>query len=269
MCPGPHMGTIDGTVPALAEPNEVGRTMSSVSESSWTFQEVKDMDATQSFSVIRFFQEGGFWMLPILAAQVFSIAIIIERVFALYIRRQATRQALIQSFEEDIKKGNLDVVVNKGRQVSSSDPLGAVVAAGAQAALNLGGREEIQGKMDEVLLVENARLHKRTVFLAMLGNVGTLLGLLGTIVGMITSFGSIASADPIAKANILAAGISEAMNATAYGLVTAIPALVAFTVLQNRAQALFDDLNQGALRMFNLLSFHYESVPAKKVRTGK
>lgn len=227
------------------------------------------MEASQSFSVIRFFQEGGFWMLPILAAQVFSIAIIVERVIALYVRRQETDKSLLNSMEDEIKKGNLEAVIAKAKHVAGYNPIGAVVAAGAQAALNLGGREEIQAKMDEVLLVENARLQKRTVFLAMLGNVGTLLGLLGTIVGMITAFGSIASADPIAKANILAAGISEAMNATAYGLVTAIPALVGFTVLQNRAQALFDDLNQGALRMFNLLSFHYESVPAKKVRSGK
>jgi len=103
----------------------------------------------------------------------------------------------------------------------------------------------------------------------MLGNVGTLLGLLGTIVGMIRSFGAIAEADPIQKANILAQGISEAMNATAYGLITAIPALIMFTVLQNRAQTLFEDLNQGALRMFNTLSYHYESVTARKVRSQK
>jgi len=121
--------------------------------------------------------------------------------------------------------------------------------------------------MDEVLLVENSRLQKRTVFLAMLGNVGTLLGLLGTIVGMIRSFGAIAEADPIQKANILAQGISEAMNATAYGLITAIPALIMFTVLQNRSQTLSEDLNQGALRIFNTLSYHYESVTARKVRS--
>lgn len=227
------------------------------------------METSHSFSVIRFFQEGGFWMLPILVAQVFSIAIIIERVYSLYIRRQPTDKALLSTLEDEIKKGNLETVIAKAKHVAGYNPIGAVVAAGAQAAQNLGGRDEVQGKMDEVLLVENSRLQKRTVFLAMLGNVGTLLGLLGTIVGMITSFGAISNADPILKANLLAAGISEAMNATAYGLVVAIPALVAFTVLQSRAQKLFDDLNQGALRIYNLLSYHYESVPAKKVRTGK
>jgi biopolymer transport protein ExbB/TolQ len=208
-------------------------------------------------------------MWPIFVAQIFSLAIIVERAYALFIRRQPTGKGLVSSLEDDIKKGNLDAVIMKAKSIGGYNPLGTVVAAGAQAALNLGGREEIQGKMDEVLLVENARLQKRTVFLAMLGNVGTLLGLLGTIVGMITSFGAIAAADPIQKANILASGISEAMNATAYGLITAIPALVMFTVLQNRAQGLFEDLNQGALKLFNTLSFHYETVSLKKVRSSK
>jgi biopolymer transport protein ExbB len=220
-------------------------------------------------SLVQFFSNGGFWMYPILAAQVFSIAIIIERSIALYVRRDVTDANLLNALEEGIKKGNLDTVIATARSVSRDNPLGTVVAAGAQAALNLGGRDEIQSKMDEVLLVENSRLQKRTVFLAMLGNVGTLLGLLGTIVGMIRSFGAIAEADPIQKANILAQGISEAMNATAYGLITAIPALVMFTVLQNRSQTLFEDLNQGALKMFNTLSYHYESVTAKKVRSTK
>ena len=218
-------------------------------------------------SLVQFFSHGGFWMWPIFAAQVLSIAIIIERSIALYVRRQPTDANLLNALEEGIKRGNLDSVISTAKSVSSTNPLGTVVAAGAQAAQNMGGREEIQSKMDEVLLVENSRLQKRTVFLAMLGNVGTLLGLLGTIVGMIRSFGAIAEADPIQKANILAAGISEAMNATAYGLVTAIPALVMFTVLQNRSQSLFEDLNQGALKIFNTLSFHYESVSSKKVRS--
>jgi biopolymer transport protein ExbB len=220
-------------------------------------------------SLVQFFSHGGFWMYPILAAQVLSIAIIVERTIALYVRRDVTDKNLINALEEGIKKGNLDTVIATARSVSRDNPLGAVVAAGAQAAANLGGRDEIQSKMDEVLLVENSRLQKRTVFLAMLGNVATLLGLLGTIVGMIRSFGAIAEADPIQKANILAQGISEAMNATAYGLICAIPALVMFTVLQNRSQTLFEDLNQGALKMFNTLSYHYESVTAKKVRSTK
>jgi biopolymer transport protein ExbB len=100
----------------------------------------------------------------------------------------------------------------------------------------------------------------------MLGNVGTLLGLLGTIVGMIHSFAATANVSAVEKATMLSQGISTAMHATAYGLIMAIPALVMFAVLQNRAQRLSEDLNQGALRVFNWLSYNYESVPQKKNR---
>jgi len=120
--------------------------------------------------------------------------------------------------------------------------------------------------MDEILIEENIRLEKRTGFLAMIGNVGTLLGLLGTVVGMIGSFSSISTVNPVEKANLLSAGISTAMHATAYGLIMAIPALVMFSVLQNRATSLAEDLNQAALMVFNWLSFNYEAIPHRKTR---
>jgi biopolymer transport protein ExbB/TolQ len=91
-----------------------------------------------------------------------------------------------------------------------------------------------------------------------------LLGLLGTIVGMIRSFAAISQADQLTKAAMLANGVSEAMHATAYGLIMAIPAIVMYSVLQNRINKLSEDMTQGALRIFNLLGFHYESVKAKK-----
>ncbi|MDZ4677981.1 MAG: MotA/TolQ/ExbB proton channel family protein [Oligoflexia bacterium] len=213
------------------------------------------------------FRVGGIWMWAILAAQIVSIAIIAERVFALYITRNTGQKALAASFEDDIRKGNIEKVLTRARALRFTNPIAQVVEAGAQAAIDMGGRDEIQAKMDEVLLHENARLEKRTGFLAMIGNVGTLLGLLGTIVGLIESFSSVGNANPIEKAALLSQGISMAMHATAYGLLMAIPAIVMYSVLQNRAQALAEDINQGALKVFNWLSFNYESVPAKRIRS--
>ena len=117
-----------------------------------------------------------------------------------------------------------------------------------------------------VLIEENASLDKRTGFLAMLGNVATLTGLLGTITGMIKSFAAVSYANPADKAALLAAGISEAMNATAYGLIAAIPALVAYAILANRANNLSEDLNQSGLKVFNWLSYAYEPVGFKTFR---
>lgn len=212
------------------------------------------------------FQHGGIWMWAIFAAQVASLAIIAERVFALYIMRQPGQKNLADSFEDEIRKGQIEKVLNKSKTMGAMNPLAKVIEAGSQAALDLGGRDEIQAKMDEVLIHENAKLERRTGYLAMLGNVGTLLGLLGTIVGMIHSFAAVANVSPVEKATMLSSGISLAMHATAYGLVMAIPSIVMYSVLQSRAQRLSEDLNQGALRVFNWLSYNYESVPAKKNR---
>src|SRR5690606_31754007 len=88
----------------------------------------------------------------------------------------------------------------------------------------------------------------------------------GTITGMIKSFAAVSYANPSEKATLLAAGISEAMNATAYGLIAAIPALVGFAILQNRANRLADDLNHSALKAFNWLSYSYEPIGFKSFR---
>lgn len=224
------------------------------------------MDAQASFfgSIVNFFAVGGFWMFPIFAAQVVSLAIIAERVIRLYVQRSPDLRGQTGLFENDIKKGNLERVILQARSFGKGNALRGVVEAGAQAALNMGGREEIQAKMDEVLVREQSKLEARVEFLAMLGNVGTLLGLLGTIVGMIRSFASLGTADQMTKAAMLASGVSEAMHATAYGLIMAIPALVMYSVLQNRVNKLSDDMTQAALRIYNLVAFHYDSVPSKK-----
>jgi len=223
------------------------------------------MDFFSSVAVA--FKQDGIWMWTIFIAQIASLAIILERVTALYFGRQINQKNLAFEFEEDIKKGRLEKVLDKAKRLGRSNPISEVVIAGTQAALNMGGKDEIQARMDEILIHENSKLEKRTGFLAMIGNVATLLGLLGTIVGMIHSFKSVANEDAMTKANMLSAGISTAMHATAYGLIVAIPALVMYAVLQNRAQHISEDLNQGALKVFNWLSFNYENVPHKKAKS--
>jgi biopolymer transport protein ExbB len=217
-------------------------------------------------SIALAFKQDGIWMWTIFFAQIASIAIIFERVSALYLGRSLNQKQLAFDFEEDIKKGRLEKVLDKAKRVGGSNPLSEVVIAGTQAALSMGGKDEIQARMDEILIHENSKLEKRTGFLAMIGNVATLLGLLGTIVGMIHSFRSVASEDAMIKANLLSAGIATAMHATAYGLIVAIPALVMYSVLQNRSQHISEDLNQGALKVFNWLSYSYESIPHKKAK---
>lgn len=213
-----------------------------------------------------FFVQGGFWMWPILLAQVVSLAIIGERIYALYVKRKMNQMALAVGFEDSIRRGEIDRVVEKA-QALNAEPVARAIEAGAKAARNLGGKEEIQAKMDEVLVAENGVFDTRVPFLAMLGNVATLVGLLGTITGMAKSFSAVAYASPADKAALLATGIAEAMNTTAYGLVAAIPALIGYAILMSRANNLATDLNQGALKVFNWLSYTYEPVGFKNMKS--
>lgn len=215
------------------------------------------------------FTSGGMWMWVILVFQIVAVAIVIERSITLYKRRKLTELNFASEFEVLIRKGDLQAASAQAKSTEASHPLSRVIQAGIQAAMNLGGKDEIQGKMDEVLLEENAKLERRTGFLAMLANVGTLTGLLGTIVGMIKSFAAVSYASPMEKATLLSAGISEAMNTTAYGLIMAIPTLVMFAVLTNRTTELADDINQGALKIFNWLSYAYEPVPVRSARSQR
>lgn len=206
------------------------------------------------------FQEGGIWMYAIMAFQVISVAIVVERVYFLFIKSRKNQGEFARLIEDNIRRGEMEAAAKKAQAAQHMYAIAPVVLAGVQAASNLGGKEEIQGKMDEVLMVANAKLDRRIPFLSMLGNVATLMGLLGTITGMIKSFAAVSQANPAEKAALLSAGISEAMNATAYGLIVAIPALVAFAILQNRANILAEDLNQNSLKVFNWLSYAFDPV---------
>jgi len=221
-------------------------------------------------NIINSFSHGGFVMWIIFAGQIVSIAIIMERVFALYVARVANSKKVALEFEEDIRKGRLDNVIAKAQKLSKKgNAIGKAVLAGAQAAQNRGGSEEIQSKMDEILLTEASVLEKRTGFLAAIGNIGTLAGLLGTIIGLIDSFAAVANVNAMEKAQMLSSGISMAMYATAYGLLVAIPALVMFAVLQNRANSLSEDLNQSALMVYNWLTYSYEPISRKMTSRSK
>ncbi len=218
-------------------------------------------------NIVQAFGHGGFVMWIVLLGQIFSIAIIIERAYALYFARSLNSKQLAIQFEDDIKKGKLDTVLSKAQKLSKKDSaIAKAIIAGTQAAHHRGGSEEIQSKMDEVLLSETSTIEKRTGFLASIGNIATLAGLLGTIIGLIDSFAAVSNSNPSEKAALLSSGISMAMYATAYGLCVAIPSLAGFAVLQNRANALSEDLTQTSLTVYNWLTYSYEPVTKKSTR---
>jgi biopolymer transport protein ExbB/TolQ len=116
------------------------------------------------------------------------------------------------------------------------------------------GDAAVQAALDEAALKELPKIEKRIGYLAMIGNVAVLMGLLGTILGLIRSFAAVAEADAASKATELAKGISEAMFNTAFGLATAILAIIAYAFLQSKAQHLADDINETTVSVMNLIT---------------
>lgn len=197
----------------------------------------------------RFFQEGGPGMYPITVCLIFIIAIIIERVTFLYFKASIEKDAFVQAMRKYILAGNVGKVLALCSQTPT--PLSNIIKAGMVKVNKTDS--EVQAAMDEASLREVPRLEKRTAYLAMLANVAMLAGLLGTIFGLILCFSAVAAGDPSEKATMLAKGISEAMHCTFFGLLTAIPGLVFFGILQGRTQKLHDDINEASVAVLNLI----------------
>ena len=194
------------------------------------------------------FQLGGWGMYPILLICLITIYLTIDRTAYLG-KCKVDADRLISLIRSQIVSGNIRGAITTCQ--ATPVPLTKIIAAGLNKA---GGSEhDIQQAMDEEALRELPKVEKRTGYLAMLGNLATLAGLLGTITGLIKSFGAVAGVDPSMKATMLSKGISEAMNCTAFGLGTGIFGLAAFAVLNGKTQSILDGVNQGTVEALNLV----------------
>jgi biopolymer transport protein ExbB len=196
------------------------------------------------------FHEGGWMMYPILVALVFAIGLTLDRIWVLYFKASLDKHAFLQGLKKHVYAGDLDKAISYCASQKRT-PLVNVVKAGLMSVPR--GEEDVQAAMDEATLRESPKLEARTGYLAMIGNVATLLGLLGTIVGLIHAFAAVAHANPADKAAILSASISEAMNCAAFGIGVAIPALVAFSILQGRTQHMLEDISESSVGLLNLI----------------
>ncbi len=195
-----------------------------------------------------FFKVGGAIAWAIMISLVLTLAVVVERCVVLYFTSGVNSNSFIRGIEGAILSGNLDKVA---RQCQTENfPLSRIIHSGVSKAAK--SDEEVQAAMDEAALRELPRLEKRTGYLPMLANIATLLGLLGTIKGMIASFGA-AGGGSTDKAAALAEGISEALHCTFMGLFVGVVALLAYSLLQGRTQALVDDIHEGTVRVMNLI----------------
>jgi len=194
------------------------------------------------------FQEGGWGMWPILVLLGITVYITLDR-WMVVSKSKVDVDKLMSLLKSQIVSGNIQGAISTCQ--SSNAPVTRIIAAGLRRA---GGTEhDVQQAMDEEALRELPKIEKRTGYLAMLGNLATLAGLLGTITGLIKSFAGVAGVDPSMKATMLSKGISEAMNCTAFGLGAGILGLAAYAWLNGMTQHVLDGINQATVETLNLV----------------
>lgn len=207
------------------------------------------MGILQSISTA--FHEGGKGMWPILLTSVVIIAIIVERLVYL-IRASVDKDKLLALLKSQVMTGNVQGAI----KVCSGNPtpMTRIVQAGLMKFNK--SDDEVQAAMDEAALRELPRINTRTPYLAMLSNFAVMAGLLGTIGGMIKSFGDVGSAETANKAAGLAAGISEALNCTFFGILISLLGLLGYSFLQGKTTKVIDDINEVTVQVVNLVTSH-------------
>ena len=214
------------------------------------------------YSIAGFFQKGGLFMYPILFVFAAGMAIAVERWFQLN-RIRSANHSMWKLLQPILVKGEFD----KARQMvnKNKSTIAQMLAMGLARQGAVQRRDDIEIAMEESMMEIIPQLEKRTPYVALLSNIATLLGLLGTIMGLIAAFTAVANANPAEKADLLSASISVAMNTTAFGLMSAIPLLLFHAKLTSTTGQIIDSLEMASVKALNTISnfklFEFEMNP--------
>lgn len=203
------------------------------------------------YSIVEFFVSGGVFMYPILVVFAVGAAISLERYVTLS-RVTARNENAWERVQTALVEGDFE----KARELTRDDDsaISKLLAMGLDRQGIVRRREDIETAMEEQMMEIIPQLEKRTPYIALGANLATLLGLLGTIMGLITAFTAVANANPAEKADLLSASISVAMNTTAFGLIVAIPLLITNQVLLAKTSAIVDSLEMASVKALNVIS---------------
>lgn len=196
------------------------------------------------------YQKGGWGMYPITLCLCFLLLILFDRVKVLFFSAKINKRKFLQGLQGFIFNGDLGGALSYVAGQKRT-PMTQIVKAGLMNVEK--GEAEVQAAMDEAALRETPKIEARTGYLAMIGNAAMLCGLLGTVSGLITCFNAVANVNAADKGTILSMGISEAMHCTAFGLGTAIPSLVCFSILSGRTQHMVDEINEVTVSVLNMV----------------
>lgn len=203
-------------------------------------------------AIAQHFQHGGIFMFLILIVLGVGVGIAVERF--IYLRKtKSTTQKIWSQLAPKLIAHDLDAV-RVAIEKKSKTALSVILGYGLDRLPTAQRREDIESAMEEGLMEVVPLLEQRTHYLATFANIATLLGLLGTIVGLIDAFNAVAQADPSEKAQLLSESISLAMNTTAFGLIAAIPLLLIHTVLHSMTTRLVDSLEMATVKCLNMIT---------------
>lgn len=202
-------------------------------------------------SIVSFFVKGGAFMLPILVVGALALAIVVERYITLT-RLVITNRRMWNAVEPSLT--NADFELAREMTSKSNTAIARVLGVGLARLGAVRRIDDIEKALRASLMEIIPHLEKRTHYLATFANLSTLLGLLGTVSGLIGAFSAVATANPAEKANLLAGSISEAMNCTAFGLMVAVPLLFIHAFLQTKTSELISSLETGAVKFLTLVA---------------
>jgi biopolymer transport protein ExbB len=201
--------------------------------------------------LIELLNRGRSWMYVLLAVLLVGLGIVAERSFALYIRTWLDPRKFLAQVMAHVEAGNYARALETCN-IRSGHPLPRVLKAGLMKANRR--EREIERSMEEEMLRSIPRLQVRMSYVALLANIATLIGLLGTIMGLIHAFEGVSQASAAARQQMLADGISQAMLTTAFGLIIAVPMMVFHTMLTARQERILFSIEEAATSLIGALS---------------
>lgn len=216
-------------------------------------------------NIVSFFQTGGTFMYPILIIFAFGTAICIER----YIKLSgigSVNKKVWDKVHPLLDEGDFDTA--RDSIVEDKSVIANLLNMGLSRQGSVRRRDDIEIAMEESMMEIIPTLEKRTPFIALFANICTLLGLLGTIMGLIEAFTAVANADPAEKADMLSASISVAMNTTAFGLMAAIPLLITHAIISSKTVEIIDSLEMASVKTLNLIADFSKRQVALAAKNG-
>ena len=211
-------------------------------------------DVLKNFSTT---STGWAFMWILLVAAIFMVALAIERAYYIMVRSNVNAPKFMAEIRKLVKAGDYKKALSLCNSAKNK-ALAQVVMTGLRKVSESETIDfrSIQNSVDEGTLEVIPKLQERTGYLAMIANVATLVGLMGTIYGLIGAFKSVSAPgiDATEKSRMLAAGISVAMNTTLTGLSIAVPSILIYTFLHNKTVKIIDEIDEHTVKLINLIT---------------